>query len=310
MNDLREILPGEVVEIVEAIGADNRSGAAEILQKAATAYRVAAQVANRQLPAKGLRQQADCITSALRQAQPDMAGVLNLAREVDKAVASSGSAPLEAAATAAAHFSESASRKAAASSEWGAKLINDNAVVLTHSRSSTVLSALLWAAAAGRVFRLITTESRPMLEGRQLAETVATHGISVTYIVDAAAAAVMDKVTLVLVGADRVTPERVLNKIGTKMIALAARMQQIPIYCLADTSKFIEGLVAGAEPAEASAAEVWPDAPADISVLNNYFEEVPLVLFSGIITENGLLRPEQAARLAADSAISNGAPSH
>src|SRR5262249_42934050 len=210
MKNSYESLPDEVIELLEAIKADNRSGASEILRKAAAVY-VAASASQALLSRERSVMLVHSISRALGEAQPGMAGLLNMTSEVEQALQGfSGDLPLEFAAGRASNFAESASRKAAASAVQGSKLICENSVVLTHSRSSTVLAALLNAASAGRTFTLLATESRPMLEGRQLTEAVSSAGVHVTIIVDAAAGLVMDTVDLVLVGADRVTPKHVL----------------------------------------------------------------------------------------------------
>ena len=236
MNDQYETLPSNLAQMLKAIKADNRSGAAEILTKATAVY-VAARSCDR---AAVSPQNSDAlalgISSILREAQPDMAGLLNMVRRVEQAVARAGGhAPLEAASEAAVEFCESAAAKASASAGRAAELITEGAVVLTHSRSSTVLAAFRDAARRGRSFSVIATEGRPMLEGREVAEALSKMAVGVTLIVDSAAALVMDTVDLVLVGADRVTPAHIVNKIGTRMIALAAGNRGIPIYCLADT---------------------------------------------------------------------------
>jgi ribose 1,5-bisphosphate isomerase len=291
-------LPSQVIKMLEEIKADNRSGAAEILRKAAAVYQAVASTDLAGRPPDGLDLMIDCISSVLRRVQPGMVGLLNMVRAVDHAIHHSGGTALfEVAARAASEFAESASRMTAAAAARGAQLITDKAVVLTHSRSSTVLASLLGAASSGRSFSLIATESRPMLEGRQVAEVISNAGIHVTVIVDAAATQVMNTVDLFLVGADRVTPEHVLNKIGTTMIALAARSRGIPAYCLADTSKFTGERSTAELPARPD-AEVWPDSPAGISIINRYFEEVPIDLFTGIVTEGGPLEPLEAGKLA------------
>jgi translation initiation factor eIF-2B subunit delta len=302
MNDPYETLPSNLAQMLEAIKADNRSGAAEILTKATAVYvaarscdRAAVSPRNSDVLARG-------ISSMLREAQPDMAGLLNMVRRVEQAVARAGGhAPLEAAAEAAVEFCESASAKASASAGRAAELITEGAVVLTHSRSSTVLAAFRDAARRGRSFSVIATEGRPMLEGREVAEALSKMAVGVTLIVDSAAALVMDTVDLVLVGADRVTPAHIVNKIGTRMIALAARDQGIPIYCLADTTKFIGSKQSVRPRSDRAGSEVWPDHPPRIAIINRYFEEVPIDLFTGVVTESGPLEPAEAGRQAADS---------
>jgi translation initiation factor eIF-2B subunit delta len=288
--------------MIDAIKADNRSGAAEMLSKAAAVYSAAraCQLAGGSL--EGSVDAAHSISSMLREVQPDMAGLLNMVKQVERAIAISGGlSPLEVAEKAALEFCESASNKAAAVAARASGLITIGAVVLTHSRSSTVLAGFGHAARSGRDFSVIATEGRPMLEGRQLAEAVSAMGIPVALIVDSAAALMMDSVNLVLVGADKVTPAHVLNKVGTRMVALAARDRGIPIYCLADTTKFIAHKRAVAQRSDPPGSEVWPGHPSGISIINRYFEEVTIDLFSGIVTESGSLGPKEAARVAANS---------
>jgi translation initiation factor eIF-2B subunit delta len=123
-------------------------------------------------------------------------------------------------------------------------------------------------------------------------------GIPVTVIADAAAAAILKTASLVLVGADRVTQDNVVNKIGTRMIATAAREMNIPVYAGCDSSKFIAA--AGDEDCDVEhpGAELWPDAPSGVRVLNRYFEPVPLELFSSIVTEWKMLSAEEAGATA------------
>jgi len=141
---------------------------------------------------------------------------------------------------------------------------------------------------AGRRFSLFATESRPMLEGHTVAAHAAKLGIPVTLVADAAAALIMDRIDVVLVGADRVTSRSLINKIGTRMIALAARERGRPVYAICDTSKFDRRAEIQTPLAERNPSELWPGAPQDVKVLNVYFEETPLDLITGIITEDGI----------------------
>ncbi len=173
-------------------------------------------------------------------------------------------------------------------------LIPNGARILTHSFSSTVLSALGAARARGRSFSIVCTESRPLFEGRMMAERALALGLPATLIVDAAIGEWAGRCTLALVGADCVSPEGVTNKIGTRLLALAAREHGIPVYALAEGSKFFP------VPLRASRAhsptEVWETPPAGLTIWNEYFETTPLEAFTGILSESGLLAPEDVRR--------------
>ena len=98
---------------------------------------------------------------------------------------------------------------------------------------------------------------------------------------------------MVLVGADAVFPDRLINKLGTHALAQLAQLRSVPLYSLCTASKFL--------PATATALwrivdhpgeEVWPAAPQNLSMSNCYFDATPLTLLSGIISEQGLSAPE------------------
>jgi translation initiation factor 2B subunit (eIF-2B alpha/beta/delta family) len=289
------------------IASDNVSGAAEILRRAGEVFSLlSAEVTNQPSLGASLSieeaQQAvreTCI--ALAKAQPDMSSLLRLASEALSAARSetAGREALKSAADAARRFVESATHSAHAAATHAVSLIRDGSKLLTHSRSSTVLEALIEARRAGKHFEVIATESRPMFEGRKLADELSSRGINVTVIADAAASLFIERADLIMVGADEVTPEHVVNKIGTRMIALAAHERGLPIYALCDTSKFIAAdYLSDVIRDQRNAGELWPDAPEGFAVVNSYFEPTPLAYFTGVITELGVLSDTEASRLA------------
>ncbi len=300
--------PAVIDAAISQIASDNTSGAAEILRRAGAVFtllntRSSGQGAN----TSELAQQAvvqTCLALAL--AQPDMSALLRLASAALSAarIATGSRESLKAAQDAALNFIGNAERGARDTALHGAALIRDGAAVLTHSRSSTVLAAFLEAKRRGRDFSVVATESRPMLEGRVLAEAIAGQDIRVTLIADAAASLAMEQVDLVMVGGDKITPVNVVNKIGTRMIALAARERGLPVYALCDTSKFIrEDYLGPGIRGLGGAVELWPEAPQGVAVANHYFEPTPLAFFTGIITEDGALSIQEVARRAEREAI-------
>lgn len=297
-------------EAINQIASDNTSGAAEILRRAGAVFTLLNDRATEHVAGSfELAQQAVIETcTALAFAQSDMTPLLRLASAALSAarIATGARQSLKAAQDAALNFIADAERAARDAASHAAALIRDGATVLTHSRSSTVLAALVEAKQRGRDFSVVATESRPMLEGRALTEAVARLDIRVTLIADAAASLAMDPVNLVLMGADKVTPVNLVNKIGTRMIALAARERDLPVYALCDSSKFIrEDWFGEVTRHLGSADELWPDAPRGVVVVNRYFEPTPLALFTRIVTEDGALSIKEAARRAEKASIDN-----
>ena len=292
---------------VERISSDHTSGAAEILSRAAEVFLLldnhASEFGIADLESAYRTILETCV--AISNAQPDMSPIVRLASAAFSAAqdATTPTEALKSAGDAALHFIESAGRKYRAAVLRGAALIHERAKVLTHSRSSTVLAALLEAKRAGRSFIVTATESRPMLEGRSLAASLSSEGINVTLIADSAVALALNKVDMVLLGADKVTPRDVINKIGTRLIALAARERDVPVYVLCDTSKFISEEYYETIREMKDPGELWEDPPSGVEPENSYFEPTPIDFFAGIVTEDGLLAVDEARQRAESAAI-------
>ncbi len=172
--------------------------------------------------------------------------------------------------------------------DYGTSLITEGMTVLTHSRSSTVEKILIKAYEMAP-FHIIVTESRPNCEGRLLAEALSSQEIPVTFVVDAAAT--LFSPNLVLVGADSVTPLYIINKIGTRFLALS-----FPTYVACSTNKFTaeEIIIEEKNPEEVLKKE---DKYKNVFVKNYYFDKTPLEYIRGFITEYGILTPEKVKSL-------------
>lgn len=276
---------------INEIASDNTSGAAEILRRAAAVFYslASSDIEPDRSGDQSARQLVIDTCVALIAAQPRMAVLANLANRVAHE-ALNARETLSAAAASAASFIQQVDSAISSATDRAASLIKADSVVLTHSRSSTVLAAFKKARAEGRSFGVIATESRPAFEGRRLAASLAELGISVVFVADAAATLELSRADFVLVGADAITPQFLVNKIGTRMIALAAREMNRPVYALADMSKLVNmDLFSGAEDDRRDPAELWADPPSGVAIMNCYFEPTPIELFTRVITEEGLL---------------------
>ncbi len=167
-------------------------------------------------------------------------------------------------------------------------VLGEPGTVFTVSDSSTVADVVLGVGAK----KVVVTESRPQMEGRNLAERLAGVGVNVLLVVDAAAAVFMESADVAVVGADSVLYDGgFVNKVGTRMAALAARDQGVPFYVVCSTSKFnvMNYLGRGVELEEKDPAEVAEIE--GVEVRNPYFEVVPARLVTGMITEMGVMEP-------------------
>ena len=170
--------------------------------------------------------------------------------------------------------------------------------IATLSASGAVRDALFAAQAAGREPRVLIAESRPLYEGRILASALAARGIPVWLVVDAALPLLLSQARAVWIGADAVTDQGVLNKVGSYAAALAAREHSVPVYALASRRKFLPAATAALKIAEMPPEEVWDAAPETVKPRNVYFELVPLALLRGVVVEDAVLPPGEAAALA------------
>ena len=192
--------------------------------------------------------------------------------------------------------------------EHGAELFEDGDTVLTHCNAGslatvdygTALGVLRAAWEKGKKIKVIATETRPLLQGARLtAHELHRDGIPVTLITDSMVGFVMAKrmVRKVVVGADRIVRDAVINKIGTYMIAVLAHEHKVPFYVAAPKSTF--DVVRCAENViieERSMAEVtrfheMQVAPEGVPAFNPAFDVTPLKYVTAIICEEGILSP-------------------
>lgn len=192
--------------------------------------------------------------------------------------------------------------------EFGAPLIRENFGVLTHCNAGrlaclkygTATAPMYIAHEKGITFRAYCDETRPLLQGARLtALELSASGIDTTLNCDNMSASLMKagKIDIIFVGADRIAANYdTANKIGTSLLALAAKHYNIPFFVCAPTSTIDKSIKTGAdipieerEPGEVT--EMWYEkrmAPNDIKVYNPAFDVTDHSLITGIITENGI----------------------
>jgi ribose 1,5-bisphosphate isomerase len=176
----------------------------------------------------------------------------------------------------------------------GSKRIVNNYRILTHCHSSAVTSILKKAKQEGVNFQVICTESRPVYQGRITARELLEVDIETTMIVDSAVRSFLNKVDIVLVGADAITSEgNVINKIGTSQIALMAHEARTPFYVVAELLKFDPKTVHGEYETieERHSSEIWLDAPKGLTIRNPAFDVTRRDYIHGIICEEGIISP-------------------
>ena len=189
--------------------------------------------------------------------------------------------------------------------EHGARLIKNGDVVLTHCNAGslatveygTALGVMRAAWEKGKKIRVVATETRPKLQGARLTVyELKRDGVPVTLITDSMVGYVMSKqlVDKVIVGADRIVQDAVINKIGTYTVAVLAHEHDIPFYVAAPRSTFDlnqtseDVVLEERNPEEVTHFGHERIAPSGIDVLNPAFDITPMKYVDAIICETGV----------------------
>jgi methylthioribose-1-phosphate isomerase len=254
----------------------------------------------------------------LRTARPT---AVNLAWAVERVRAAAvGAGPVSMAAAARAeaqriHAEEDAA--SAAIARHGADLLAGARRVLTICNTGalaaggegTALAVILELHRRDPSVRVLTCETRPLLQGARLTAWELTRaGVPFELLVDSAAAGLIRRgeADAAIAGTDRVASNGdVANKVGTYGLALAARAAGIPFVIAGPTSSIDGALPDGdaIEIEERGAEEVValggaPVAPTGTAVRNPAFDVTPAELVSALVTERGVAASPDAASVA------------
>ena len=203
----------------------------------------------------------------------------------------------------------------------GAQAAGERALgILTHCNAGR-LATVRWGTATAPVYvgreqgldlQVYCDETRPLLQGARLtALELSGAGVPTTLICDNMSASMMREglVDAVFVGCDRVAANGdTANKIGTSMVALAARRYGVPFYVCAPTSTLDLACATSRdivieERAAGEVTELWYAermAPQAVGVRNPSFDVTDADLVTAFVTEKGVVYPpfeEGLARL-------------
>lgn len=182
---------------------------------------------------------------------------------------------------------------------YGASLIPDGGTVFTFTLSETALRTIREAWSSGIKFKLQVTESRPNNDGLITVQEMAAEGVEVEVGVDANLGELISKADVIFVGAEAILADgSAICKVGTYPAALIAKANRVPLYVLVDTLKFHSSSLLG--------GQLWLDPidrrefiedelPSRAVVCGHLFDRTPAELISTIVTEKGLMHPEQVS---------------
>ncbi len=175
------------------------------------------------------------------------------------------------------------------------KRIEDGDVIITLSYSGSVLKAIKRAHDRGSEIEVIVSESRPIGEGLEMAKHLARIGVKTTLIVDSAIRASIERATKAMLGAEAIAANgAVVNKVGSAVLALAAKEARVRLYIVAGTYKILPETIFGEMIALPSVEEEIPNDLKEMGVKNitPLFEAISPDLIDAIATERGFIAPE------------------
>ena len=201
--------------------------------------------------------------------------------------------------------------------EHGSALIQQGDRILTHCNAGslatvdygTALGVIRAAWEQGKRIQVFSTETRPKMQGSRLTTyELKRDGIPVTLITDNMVGYVMSRnlIDKVIVGADRIVRDAVINKIGTYTVAVLAHEHGVPFYVAAPTSTFDSSSLASEVTIEQRDLKEVTHimsrrvAPRNVKALNPAFDVTPMKYVTAIICETGVLSPAEFRKLIKD----------
>jgi len=282
-------LDPEVAQLLEEIRHDKVHSASWLSLRAVGALRLAAGKSSARTTADFL-DELKAVARELAEARPAMAPIANLVAQwysevVQVPEGDRGLDPLRAFAILRGEKLIK-TRKGALNrvAEHGSQVVEDEDILMSCSDSATIVLSLKTARLAGKEFGVYVAESRTSdgkAYGEAMAEKMRTEQIPVKVIPDdpRAIGDSMAKSTKAMVGADSIMDNgSLINGSPTLVIAETAKQRQIPFYVVCETTKFSALRLAG--------RHLW---------LEEGFEVIPPHLITSIITEDGVLKVDQAA---------------
>lgn len=291
-----------ILTMIEGIKSDNSHSASQLARLSMDVMRKAAESSVAADISLFLAEQGE-IGHRLADTRPAMAPLYNMVRRLrEDTAAAAPEKDLPAlksfAAWRAERLIEDSARAVARIAEYGAALINEGDTVMTYSYSSTVMAMLKEASAKHRI-KVIVPRSGYGGSGLITARRLAEYKLPVTFIDDTAVGSHIASADKVIVGADRICADlKLVNAIGTAQLARLAGVSHVPFYILCERLKFDSRLSSDQVDLEENVSpEELKDLPGSVNFGNPAYDITPLQPVTGIVTEEGLFRPQEITSL-------------
>jgi len=144
-----------------------------------------------------------------------------------------------------------------------------------------------------RIDTVYLSEARPAYEGREMARFLADIGIKAVLSVDALLPGLLSNAGLLLLGADSVSMDRFINKIGSGILLKSARMLGVKSAVLFESLKIREISKSIILRSDYTGREIWPRSPGkSIKLINQYFEIIDNRRVDRFISDLGVDTPQ------------------
>ena len=184
---------------------------------------------------------------------------------------------------------------------YSTKIIKNDSTIITYCHSGEAMSFIkhAWIKYKKR-FSVIACETEPLEQGVRTAKELAKVGIPVTLIGDNAIGFFIKNVDMVIVGADALRKEGLINKVGTSLLAQAARDAAKPFYVIASSLKIDKRKKFEIE--ERPANEIYrkiihKKGLGGIKIRNPAFDTTPWKYVTAVINEKGILTKNQLRKI-------------
>ena len=186
--------------------------------------------------------------------------------------------------------------------EIWSELIHDWDTIFTHCHSKSVIDIIIRARNDWKKIQVYNTETRPLYQWRKTSQDLINAWIPDTMVTDSSASSVIDNtlwntidIKEIFLWSDCIKPDwTVINKIWSFAIWLSAWNSWIPLYVVWSLLKI--DVVDKIWIETRSWKELWPEAPEWLNIINFAFDKIPHKCITWIITEFGIIRPENLMR--------------
>lgn len=177
----------------------------------------------------------------------------------------------------------------------GSYLIKPRYKIMTHCHSGEAMALIKQAWKQGKKITVYATETEPKEQGIITAKELTKLGIPVTLIIDSAIEFFIKDIDIVIVGTDAIRKEGIVNKIGTYPLAVVAWEHKKPFYVVGNTLKLDRRKKLVIE--ERDPDEVYVEHIKILEVRNPAFDVTPWKYVKRVVTEKGVLTPENVKKM-------------